>query len=216
MSPFLFPRGYCKFTAFGIYNPNAKLLKKMKKEKAGLLPVYYNRDDKKWYCFLGHPTPVTSKNRWEIIKGGIKKGESALEGALREFKEEALCSDILNGGPMHSPSPSFNISPDFTHQMDIQRAGAYETNKSRVTIFYGVDVRRHEEIENAVYRSNEFKHNGIYYPEVQNWKYFTFEKAVKIVNKHQIPILEKIFHKICNPNQVISYTQISQFQKDRF
>jgi predicted NUDIX family NTP pyrophosphohydrolase len=59
----------------------------MKKETAGLLPYRFVNGQHE--ILLAHPGgPDNLYSRWSIIKGGVEDGESRIDAAKREFREE--------------------------------------------------------------------------------------------------------------------------------
>lgn len=176
------------------------------RKKAGILPVWKDNERNEWLYFLGQPTPIISKhNKWSILKGTMEKGETHEDTAIREFTEEALCADILNGGPMHTSSPPFNLSPNFIHNLELKDVGTYRTKHSAVKIYYIIDPRNKETIKNSRYRSNEFEYKGNYYPEMQDWGYFTYRNAMKKIYDNQKDILSKLNDMLNSPSFFISY-----------
>ena len=67
-----------------------KFIKGFKDEakKAGLLPYYEDESGKLWFCLMIPSDPSYGGTHPQIAKGNIDAGESAMETAIREGKEE--------------------------------------------------------------------------------------------------------------------------------
>jgi 8-oxo-dGTP pyrophosphatase MutT (NUDIX family) len=58
-----------------------------KKERGGLLP-YYIENDEIYFCLMIPSDPMFGGSKPQISKGGLDKGETTLQAAIREAKEE--------------------------------------------------------------------------------------------------------------------------------
>jgi len=58
-----------------------------KKERGGLLP-YYIKDNEIYFCLMIPSNPDYGGNKPQISKGGVDSGETSLQTAIREAKEE--------------------------------------------------------------------------------------------------------------------------------
>jgi bis(5'-nucleosidyl)-tetraphosphatase len=60
---------------------------------AGVIPFLAAEDGRRRYLVLHSATVRNPRARWEFPKGGIEEGETARQGAAREFEEETSLRD---------------------------------------------------------------------------------------------------------------------------
>jgi len=145
---------------------NFLLLEKRKERNtSGILFIY----DRK--VLLVHQTD----NRWSYPKGGIDKGETKREAAIRETEEEVgviLPSDII---------------------MKSKKNVAF-TNKDGKKYFYFSYVLSSEEFEKYFGSSDVIPKNKLQAKEIIEAKFVPFEKAKKILDKRFKNIIDKLMN----------------------
>jgi predicted NUDIX family NTP pyrophosphohydrolase len=147
----------------------------MKKQSAGIL--LYRMTNKKLEVFLVHPGGPFWKNKdigaWTIPKGEFEGNETALDAAVREFREET--GHVLTG-PFHVLTP-------------IRQKGGKQ-------VFAWASPG---DLDPATIVSNEFEmewppHSGRKqsFPEINKGAWFDIETAVQLINPAQTALLHEL------------------------
>jgi predicted NUDIX family NTP pyrophosphohydrolase len=149
------------------------------KKSAGIL--VFRKIENRFELLLVHPGgPFWEKkdiNSWSIPKGEFSDDENPFSAAKREFIEET----------------SFNIYGNFIELEAVKQPSG------KIIFTWAVEG----EIDITKIRSNNFSlewppKSGKfqYYPEIDKAAWFTFEEAKHKISKGQIPIIEKLAHKL--------------------
>jgi predicted NUDIX family NTP pyrophosphohydrolase len=145
---------------------------------AGLL-MYKIIDNTPFY-FLGKqggPYWENKEHSWSIPKGHVNDGETLLETAIREFKEETNIEPI---------GPYLELSPIKTKKKDkIVHIFAFNKNWNKKDEPFGCNIITVE------YKGKKYK-----VPEMSDGKYFTYLEAIENIVKYQIPIIEELDIKL--------------------
>lgn len=148
------------------------------KRSSGILP--YKFEDGKLLVYLERPGgPFWSgKNRWSVCKGEHRKGESSLEAAVREFREES----------------GFDINGD-----ECIYIGSYKQKSNKLVTMYIVN----QDLDVTKMTSNtfvrEFPHgSGIMkeFPEMEEGKWFLVDEARKVIFDGQKRMLDKLINML--------------------
>lgn len=118
-------------------------------------------------------------NKWSILKGGIEKGETKKQAAMREFHEESGFS--LKGRKKEL------ISLGFVKYKNGKKVYAYG-----IKAFFNVK-KMYSNTSVVDYKGTKRK-----YPEICKHKYMTLEEARKYCNKSQFELIEKLNELINN------------------
>lgn len=132
----------------------------MKTKSCGIIPILKEKNKKIKFLLVQH-----NSGHWSFPKGGIKKGETEIETAQRELKEETgiIAFEILN-----------NIW--FTKKYSFKKDGqSYDK-----TVRYFLAWVKNPKIK-------------LLKPELQNYKWAEFEKAMEIIT---YPSAKNIIKKI--------------------
>lgn len=155
----------------------------MKKQSAGIL--LYRMMNKKLEVFLVHPGGPFWKNKdvgaWTIPKGEFDGNETALDAAVREFREE---TGRVLAGPFHALAP-------------IRQKGGKQVFAWAVA----------GDLDPATIVSNTFEmewppRSGRKqtFPEVSKGAWFDLETAAQIINPAQTALLEELNNSITFPD----------------
>lgn len=143
------------------------------KYSAGIIPFRINTDNHLEF-FVGHPGGKFWKNidYWAFLKGGVNKGEDWLEAAIREFQEES--SVIL-------PKDKLFF------------LGQTKQNPKKTVIAYAVF---YPSINEDTCFSNQVENES--YPEIDKYKWISFEDLKDITHPKHIVFYEKIKKEYAN------------------
>ena len=138
---------------------------------AGIIPFRRNSKGEVEF-FVGHPGGVGWEWRdyWAYLKGGVEGNETFEEAALREFKEESGLQfddgDVLN-----------KLIP----------LGTTRQNKRKIVVAFGLyypDINPEECFSNIA--------DNCDYPEIDNYKWFTFDELKEKTHPTHINFYEQI------------------------
>ena len=137
---------------------------------AGIIPFRRNSKGEVEF-FVGHPGGIfwSNKNYWAFLKGGVKKGESWSDAAIREFKEES-------GLAMEECSSSMLIPLGTTLQ-----------NPKKTVIAYGL---HYPNIDPSQCKSN-MADNGLN-PEIDEYRWFSYDVLKNITHKMHLVFYETL------------------------
>jgi predicted NUDIX family NTP pyrophosphohydrolase len=141
---------------------------------AGIIP-FRMYDNEEIEFFVGHPGGQSEEwnNYWAFLKGGVENGESWIETAMREFKEES-------GLPL-----------DDVSEEDLIPLGTSRQNKHKVVIAYGLyypDIDCDECFSNLTEDGET--------PEIDKYRWFTYEQLKDATHKMHLPFYREII-EIC-------------------
>lgn len=130
-----------------------------------------------YYCSYDDNCKLTGfkneENRWSILKGGIYKGETKKQAALREFREES-------GFSLDDRKKEL-ISLDYVKYKNGKRVYAYG-----IRAFFDTTKMKSN---NCMMK---FKGEEKEFPEIEKYKYMTLEDCRKYCNKSQFQLIEKL------------------------
>lgn len=150
----------------------------MVKRSSGILP--YKFVDGKLLVYLERPGGPfwEGKNRWSLCKGEHKKGESAIDAALREFKEES----------------GFDINKD-----DLFFIGSFKQKSKKLVSVFGVE----QDLDENKMTSNTFireypvgSGKNCEFPEMAEGRWFLVNEAREVIFDGQKKILDKIVNMV--------------------
>ncbi len=148
------------------------------KRSAGILP--YKIEDGKLLVYLGHfggPFWAYKKRSWGVIKGEVQEGEEDLEAAKREFAEET--GKVVEG--------------------DFLDLGEFRTS-NKILHIYAVQKDLDTDIHSNMVQM-EYKGKILEFPEIDEARWFTIDKAKEVIVASQLPILEALEVMIENGSQ---------------
>lgn len=121
-----------------------------------------------------HPTKQTIQN-WSIPKGKKEEGESNLEAALRETKEEANV-DLFQKGELNVVT---------------SRPILYR-NKKKILVPFIIKETENSHLDFSEFelKCNEYVNGN--YPEVDQYRWFTLEEAIEYLHYTQSEVVKKI------------------------
>lgn len=123
---------------------------------------------------LGKTDKYQKVNNWTIFKGQQENGESLIETATRELKEEANI-DIIKDDRLNK---NISSSPFFV----------FGVNDKIVYVYLLID--RESVIKESDLKCNSFwAHNT---PEIQEYKWVNIDEADRFVYPSQRPLIEKL------------------------
>tara|TARA_A100001037_G_scaffold79513_1_gene71537 strand:+ start:24774 stop:25274 length:501 start_codon:yes stop_codon:yes gene_type:complete len=137
------------------------------KKSAGLAIIY----DK--MILLAHPTGSNWKNSFGIPKGGLEKGESNLEAAIREVGEEIGIH--IKPNQIEKTEKSFTISK--------------QKKLSKVVYYYYVKIDNLSEIG---LKDTRVPKNQLQLKEIDWAGFMDYNEAIKKVTKSQIPLINAL------------------------
>jgi len=121
---------------------------------------------------IGHVT--NTENDWSIPKGLIDPGETELEAALRELKEET------------------NIDSSLVNVQNIQTLYTPYTHKQKILCsFLALTNKEHE----AICYSMVTSHGGEPFPEIDHFKWVSFDEALEKIHYTQKIVLNYYIDK---------------------
>lgn len=143
---------------------------------AGILP--YRRRHGKLELYLVHmggPFWRNKKRAWSIVKGEVAEGESLLDAAIREFREETS----------HSVDGTF-VS-----------LGSHKSSGKEIHV-WAVEADPPTEIRSNTFVLEWPPHSGekVSFPEVDRAAWFAPEAAREVVVESQIPFIERLEEKL--------------------
>ena len=134
-----------------------------------------------FYCNYDKEGNVVSykdeTHKWSILKGGIDKGETKKEAALREFREES-------GFSLDDRKKEL-ISLDYIKYKSGKRVYAYG-----IKAFFDVTKMKSNNCQ------MEYKGQVREFPEICKYKYMTLEEARRYCNKSQFELIERLNESI--------------------
>lgn len=110
---------------------------------------------------------------WSIPKGIVKQGESEIDAAKREFKEET--GQIING--------------------ELEHIGRIKLRKSKELTVYCIKGNFDEkEIKSNTFKMEYPKNSGIFqsFPEIEMGGWFSYKKAKVLIHQKLILFLDEI------------------------
>ena len=113
------------------------------------------------------------ENRWSILKGGIDKGETKKEAALREFREES-------GFSLDDRKKEL-INLEYIKYKSGKRIYAYG-----IKAFFDV-TKMHSNNCTMKFHGEERE-----FPEIEKYKYMPLEGCRKYCNKSQFELIERL------------------------
>lgn len=148
----------------------------MKEISSGIIP--YRLKNNKIEFFVGHPGGPywENKNYYAFIKGHVENGESLLECALREFKEET----------------NFDL---YDRVNDMVSLGCVSQNSKKTVFAFSVECDIDENLcfsnkceVNFPFNSN----NKILINEIDDYKWLSFEDLKNITSKKHLSFYKQI------------------------
>lgn len=143
--------------------------------KAGLLPwMIRGREFRVLLLRPGGPDyRGADKGIWTIAKGGIESGETAIDAAVREFREETGVS----------------LPPNRRKQLFEIVGGSTYPNLRVWTVNLNGPAHLHD-IRRMT--SNTFERGGRRYPEIDKWKWCTAEEADRLMDRRLFGLVQKL------------------------
>lgn len=140
-------------------------------ESAGIIP-FRVREDNEVEFFVGHPGGY-HKNYWAFLKGGVEMGETQVDAAIREFKEESgLTLD------------------DCASQMLIP-LGQVNQNQRKVAIAYGL---HYPNINPSECYSNMC--DNLCVPEIDAYRWMTYDELKECTHPTHLIFYEKLIQMV--------------------
>ena len=142
---------------------------------AGIIPFRINNTTNELEFFLGHPGGYgwANKNYWAFMKGHVEEGESWIEAAIREFKEET-------GLPLTDIRKDSLIS-----------LGTVQQNSGKVAIAFGL---HYPNIDPNTCFSNVIE-DGVT-PEIDSYRWIPYDKLENVTHKSHLIFYEQIKNMI--------------------
>ena len=125
-----------------------------------------------YYFLIGH---ATGTKHWSIPKGKIEQGEDPKSAALREFFEEC----------------GLNLA-DHT----LEYLGLYKYRQSKKLELFKCYVKNIDLYKVEDFECISFIDDDNIIPEMDRFKYITFDEMQKYLNKNQYLVLESIVNKL--------------------
>jgi len=161
------------------------------KESAGLLIIYDNK------ILLGHPTNSKWYNSYSIPKGGIDEGETPLDAAIRETKEEVGIT-----------VPKNLIDKK---QMSI----VYKTSSYKKTLYYF--IVKINDLKQLGLSDLKIPKSDLQLKEIDWAGFIGYKEAMKRVSKHQRELVtQNIFESldlINNKNKKFQMDDVMKFSE---
>lgn len=145
---------------------------------AGIIPFRINEDNEMEF-FVGHPGGIFWENKdyWAFLKGGVEKGESWSDAAIREFKEES------------------GLSMDDCKSSMLIPLGTTLQNSKKTVAAYGL---HYPNIDPNECKSN-IADNGLN-PEIDKYRWMTYNKLKQVTHKMHLVFYEKLLQMNDNNN----------------
>ena len=142
---------------------------------AGIIHFRINNTTNELEFFLGHPGGYgwENKNYWAFMKGHVEEGESWIEAAIREFKEET-------GLPLTDIRKDSLIS-----------LGTVQQNSGKVAIAFGL---HYPNIDPNTCFSNVIE-DGVT-PEIDSYRWIPYDKLENVTHKSHLIFYEQIKNMI--------------------
>ena len=138
------------------------------KESAGLAIIYDNR------LLMGHPTNARWFKSYSIPKGGIDEGETKLEAAIRETKEEVGLNIPLS--LIDKTEHSFSLSTK-------------KYNYDKTVYYYVVEI---DDLSQLKLKDTKIPKNQLRLKEMDWAGFLTLEEALKRATPSQLALVNKL------------------------
>ena len=137
---------------------------------AGIIPFRIDENGVMEF-FVGHPGGQSEKwaNYWAFLKGGVEEGETWIETALREFKEES------------------GLELEDVDEGELIPLGTSQQNKHKVVIAFGL---YYPNIDVNTCHSN-ISDDGVTL-EVDRYAWKTFEELEKVTHKMHLQFYRQL------------------------
>jgi len=131
---------------------------------------------KDYKILLGKTDKYQKVSNWTIFKGQQEAGETNIDTAIRELREESgidIVSDIrLNTNTSSSPFFTFGLNDK--------------------TVFVYLLHDKEGALDNYKFKCSSFWGEGEENPEIQSYKWFEIEEAINAVYPSQRALIEKL------------------------